>query len=302
MHTRSVGQGSSRQLKLVRFVVAASATGLVACIILFVIYFTVRNSSRLPESRVVAVSSTFAPAVPNLWVNAVATGSGRPVYAYSVIPGGVASAQELSRASLRDPIVAAHYADFRVRSAHLIRLLRERRVYLSYRVGNQVYWTKKQVTLHAGEPVLSDGANFARARCGNRISEVPRQPVRPSEPPADMLDKPVYPMPPALTTDLASPPVWGDNSTPFLVAMETRPASPGTDYPFWAPFFFPPVGPRPPMVGSKPLPVSPTPLPGRWPAPLPVGPPPSVATPEPSTLLQTAIGLAAVLLVIKLRR
>lgn len=230
----------------------------------------------------------------------------RPVYAYSVIPGGVANAQELARAAVHDPVVAAHYADFHAQTAHLIRLLQERRVYLSYRIGNRVYWTKREVTLHAGEPVLSDGANLARARCGNRISEVPRQPVRPSEPPADLLERPVFPRPPELTTDLMPPPVWDDNSTPFLVAMEVRPGNPVSS-PFWAepPFYFPLFGPRPPKANPEPPsvpPSAPLPGPGSWPQPIPVGPPPPAVTPEPSALVQFVIGLAAALLVIKLRR
>lgn len=221
------------------------------------------------------------------------------MYAYSVIPGGVASAQELAGATGYDPVVAAHYADFHVPSAHLIRLLQARRVYLSYRIGNRVYWTKKQVTLHAGEPVLSDGANLARARCGNRISEVPREPVRPSEPSAELLERPVFPRPPELTTDSIFPPVWEDNSTPFLVAMETRPGQPISS-PFWAapPFYYPLFGLRPPKANPEP----PLPGPGSWPPPIPVGPPPPAVTPEPSALVQFVIGLAAALLMIKLRR
>ena len=39
----------------------------------------------------------------------------RPVYPYSVIPGGVESAQELKNAVLRDSVVAGHYAGFRSR-------------------------------------------------------------------------------------------------------------------------------------------------------------------------------------------
>jgi hypothetical protein len=146
---------------------------------------------------------------------------------------------------------------------------------------------------------------MARARCGNRISEVPREPVRPSEPPADLLDRPVFPRPPELTTDLISPPVWVDNSTPFLVAMETRPGRPVSS-PFWAepPFYFPLFGPRPPKANPEPPPIPPPPLPGpgTWPTPIPVGAPPPAVTLEPSALLQFVIGLAVALVVIKLRR
>jgi hypothetical protein len=97
----------------------------------------------------------------------------RPVYPYSVIPGGVVNARELASAVHRDPVVAAHYSDFHAASARLMRLPSGRQVYVSYRLGDHVYWTSKKVTLWAGETVLTDGIHLARTRCGNRISEVP---------------------------------------------------------------------------------------------------------------------------------
>ena len=105
----------------------------------------------------------------------------RPVYAYSVIPGGVASAKELQTALHQDPVVAKHYSDFQTKSAHIVRLARTRHVYVSYRLGDRIYWTRKKVTLHAGETLFTDGKHLARARCGNRISETPAVPTSPSD-------------------------------------------------------------------------------------------------------------------------
>jgi hypothetical protein len=116
-----------------------------------------------------------------------------PVYSYSVIPGGVLSAKALEIALPHDPVAAAHYADFHVESARPIRLARERKAHVSYRLGNQIFWTREEVTLHAGEALLSDGTNLVRTRCGNRIAAVPDGPTAPMEPPVDVIDSPVVP-------------------------------------------------------------------------------------------------------------
>ena len=101
----------------------------------------------------------------------------RPLFPYSVIPRGVTSARELSTALLHDPVAASHYSGFRAASAHLIRIPKDRKAYVSYRLGNKIYWTSKKITLHTGETFLSDGSHLARTRCGNRLSDVPANPT-----------------------------------------------------------------------------------------------------------------------------
>src|SRR5947208_1625631 len=101
------------------------------------------------------------------------------VFAHSVIRGGARSAAELTRTLDHDPVAAAHYQGFRDSVAQLERLRRSRPAYVSYRMGNAIYWTRKAVVLAEGEAVLTDGENLARARCGNRISFTPRAPVGP---------------------------------------------------------------------------------------------------------------------------
>jgi PEP-CTERM motif len=115
----------------------------------------------------------------------------RPVYPYSVVPGGVEDAQELKWVAEHDPIVAAHYAGFDYDHAHVVRLTLARTVYLSFRIGNHVYWTRHRVTLHKGEKLLTDGRMTARTRCGNRVEEVPQQAAAPLEPPAVKFDQPI---------------------------------------------------------------------------------------------------------------
>ena len=66
----------------------------------------------------------------------------RPVYPYSVVPGGVKDAHELKWAAEHDPVVASHYAGFDYDHARIVQLVLARTVYVSYRIGNKIYWTR----------------------------------------------------------------------------------------------------------------------------------------------------------------
>jgi len=112
----------------------------------------------------------------------------RLVYPFSVVPGGVASQAELVRIVRTDKVVAAHYASFDVAKARLVTVAAPRAVHVSYRKGDQVYWTAKKVMLKPGETLFTDGSNEMRARCANRISEVARFPVEAHEPDLELLE------------------------------------------------------------------------------------------------------------------
>jgi hypothetical protein len=117
----------------------------------------------------------------------------RPLYPYSVITGGVRDAHDLKYATQHDPVVATHYVGFDYAHARLVRLVTERSVYVSYRMGNRVYWTRHRVKLHKGETLLTDGKMTARTRCANRVEEKPQQESSRMEPPAVAFDEPVMP-------------------------------------------------------------------------------------------------------------
>lgn len=170
----------------------------------------------------------------------------RPVYKYSIVPGGVRSPQELKWAAEHDPVVAAHYAGFDYDHARVVRLVLARTAYISYRIGNRVYWTRHRVSLKKGETVITDGKMTARTRCANRVEEVPQQATSRSEPPAAKFDEPVIP---ALGTAIANPPA------PFKSSLET-PRQVAT------------LGPAPPLglydpigTGQGWVPITPPPLP-----------------------------------------
>jgi hypothetical protein len=127
----------------------------------------------------------------------------RVVFPYSIIPGGAASPQELRQAVTMDPVVARHYSDFDLAGVRRITLSSPQSMYVSYRIGNDVFWTKYKVTLPKGETILTDEHAMARTRCGNRISALPRKPNARVEPTAEELNDPIF-----------GPSV----STPYLVA------------------------------------------------------------------------------------
>ena len=170
----------------------------------------------------------------------------RPVYPYSVVPGGVRDARELKWVADHDPVVRAHYAGFDYDHARVVRLVLAQTVYVSYRIGNKVYWTRHRVKLKKGETVITDGKITARTKCGNQVEEVPQQATSSSEPPAAKFEEPIHP---ATGTAMATPPV------PFQSALLNRPEVPG-------------LGPAPPLSLYDPfgngtwVPLSPPPLPG----------------------------------------
>jgi hypothetical protein len=194
----------------------------------------------------------------------------RPMYPYSVIPGGVESAQELKNAVLRDSVVAGHYADFDFAKARVVRLPADRAMYASYRIGDRVFWTTKTLKLRKGEAVLSDGVHEARARCGNRLSYTPVGPVSPEEPPARVMETPEAPILIADNLPPAAPP-FGPPFTPPAPPATPPGTPPGGIIP---PVFWPPIG-------GGPIPNHPK--------------PPPVPMPEPGAAPLLVIGLAALL-------
>ncbi len=227
---------------------------------------------------------------------ALRTIEGRPVYPYSVVPGGVKDARELKWAAEHDPVVAAHYAGFDYNHAHVEVLKATLTAYVSYRIGKKVYWMRRPIRIKKGETLITDGKITARTRCANRVEEVPQQATSSSEPPAAKFEEPVAPV---AGTATAIPPV------PFDSALMNRQPLPG-------------LGPAPPLTLYNPfgpgnwIPINPPPLPSGVCGPVkkkgtgtggeggggtkknpgnPCGPGSSGTVPEPGTWLLMASGL-----------
>jgi hypothetical protein len=169
----------------------------------------------------------------------------RPVYPYSVVAGGVEDARELKWVAEHDPVVAAHYAGFDYARAQVVRLTLARTVYLSYRIGNHIYWTRHRVKLRKGEKLITDGRMTARVRCANRVEEKAQQEASPAEPTAEAFDQPVRT---GDGTAMQAPPVA------FQSALLNRPETAALE----------PAGPLSlynPFVGGDFVSIAPPPLP-----------------------------------------
>jgi hypothetical protein len=218
----------------------------------------------------------FAPQPMNLHASPLlgqAVVNTRPLYPYSIVPGGVADARELRQAIANDPVVAAHYSKFDLANVRAIRLTGVRFVYVSYRIGDRVYWTRRKLRLADGESLLSDGVNLARTRCGNRISETPLGPVRAADPPSEALEQP------------ADSPLVAESLPPFELPMDAPPATDIESIEHHGKIFIPPIIPI--WLGG------PSSGPGIAINPPPNPPPTPTPVPEPGVLLMLTSGIGA---------
>jgi hypothetical protein len=219
---------------------------------------------------------------------------GRIVYPYSVIPGGVSSPEDVLEAMRRDPVVARHYAGFDARRARVETLRQPRLAYVSYRVKDRVYFTRKPVRLFAGEQVITDGKTAIRARCGNKVEEAPQAEVSAEEPPEQVLNTPKLEAEtqPEKAEALGAPklesprpeeetPLAAVVTPPGFAPLDIRPAGPGGVWLTPPPVgggFLPPAGSPP---GGAPPATPPVAPPSPSPEPPPVSPPPSVPPTTP---------------------
>ena len=161
-----------------------------------------------------------------------------PIFNYSVVRGGVHSAEELRQAITRDQAVAAHYARFQLERARLVRLNKPALVYLSYRMNDRIFWTRTRHRLTPGEELITDGTISARTKCANQVSARKQLAVSPEEPPAAALE------------EVEPPPLLPPAETKFPALYKEALLTPG---PTPTPWTGPATGPLFPMFGS-PLP------------------------------------------------
>src|SRR5271170_2076359 len=213
----------------------------------------------------------------------------RVLYPYSVIPGGVRNSAELRNAVAHDEVVARHYSDFDLREVRVARLQEARGVFVSYRVGSRIFWTKNRLNLPAGETVVTDGEHMARTRCGNRISEAPVGPVLNNEPSPQAME---IPADGGLLAAPESSPVL-PLLLPPVTTIAVAPHSPGAIFiPIIPPLF--PIGDTPSSPGIPTGRLQPPYVPPPPPyVPLPP-PPPPLSAPEAPQFLMIMAGCAFV--------
>jgi len=260
------------------------ATLLVVPAVLLVTFFAVRFRRLQPSEPASANVSAAATEPHNSPIDlpTASTSTTRTVFPYSIVPGGVRNAQELQSAAAADPVVAQHYADFRIPLAHQIRFAHPQSMFVSYRRDNRVFWTKKPMLIPSGETLLTDGENLTRVRCANRLSPVAMKPTAAADPTNEELTDPVF-VPPLTATLLP-----GD-STGFFPDPPSgdpqadpggSPSDPGT--PSFPPILFPgtpPIAPGSPFI-----------------------PPPLASTPDPPAFALLFSGFAFLLLIFILVR
>jgi hypothetical protein len=241
-----------------------------ACLISFLVARALRKSEALvtlgppAPSRVAETARDTDPAFhPSKYE--------RTVYPYSVIPGGVRSREELAFNISNDRVVASHFAEFAVSRARMVRMDVTQNVYVSYRIRNKVFWTAKTVKIPQGEALVTDGRDYARARCGNRISVLPQTPVSEEEPEPEVFDIPVL-----ARVEPPEPIILPESGLELPVLPESELSLRE----------FPPIEPYLPMPTSPVLPYYDRP-------PFAVFPPGGVAIPEPGTFGLLLAGLTA---------
>jgi hypothetical protein len=202
----------------------------------------------------------------------------RPVYRHSVVPGGVYSFEEVIQRAESDPIVRVHYGPAIANApVHLAAASRPRRVYMSYRIGDRIYWTRNRTPLNAGETTLTIGDIEIRARCGNRISDTEMAPVAADEPDGVEFDR--------LLAD-APPPSVPSTLPPLIARRLDFGGSPDWTPPWGM------VGPMPTITSDIPLGVGtlfPPDVPGLNPGPSPFGPLPPLVQPPDSPAVQVPL-------------
>jgi len=181
-------RSSRRRRSVVRSAIfCALATGALAASLVFLLASRPGTVTPAARSEVDASPDRETPAAEPYQAS-------REVYPYSVIPGGVYDTTELVDAAEHDPVVARHYGDITLAAMRVEVVDTAREAYMSYRIGDSIFWTKRKLPLREGERILTDGDVAVRARCGNRLSNVPMTPTSEVEPPLNAFERDADPL------------------------------------------------------------------------------------------------------------
>lgn len=200
----------------------------------------------------------------------------------------IASPEDFRKTVRNDPVLAAHFADFRWESASLGRQDRPVWTYVSYRKDNVIRRTRRPVRLPAGDGYITDGRHVVRTYCCNDyVIAPPPEEVAAASPgtPVERVDAP----PRRASGAAVDPPYHPLDDSPAKVveSFEDHPGQPRR-YPYPPTYFS--THPPPPPHGTY--------------SSSTVNPPPPVVAPEPGTiyLVGMAVGAYGLFRLIRRRR
>lgn len=248
-----------------------------------ILFFALGHSTDVSAQLSSAESVTLFPTT-----SSSAAKGDHPVYAHSIVKGGIHSVAELLEVLRTNPEVAAHYRNFNVSKARIVRLNHPLLGYVSYRMeGKGIFWTIHKISIPANEPLLFDGNLYIRLRCGNVISTRAMTRINRTDEPND-LDAVIAMIPPlhesgpdGESSEFFPESSQQSQSTPNLPAgsgggSPTISAPPQTS-------FLPPGGGGGCVICFITVP----------PVVPPTNPAPPTAVPEPGSLALLAIGIGA---------
>ena len=132
----------------------------------------------------------------------------------ALIPGGITSVEEFLKRVARDPTLNSFFGSCDV-EATFQQLPDDIVVFMAFRRGQEIKWTRRPLLVHQGEYILTYCGNTVLARCGNLISWTPMQPSE--DVPPSLLEEPVeerpnpqasdHPVPSYLASQIAEAPI-----------------------------------------------------------------------------------------------
>jgi hypothetical protein len=172
-----------------------------AAFLLLMLFFVVANHSRAAKHNVAPQKRTGGASQP-----AATTPQDKPAAAsvihasfrplnLALLSGGFTSVDEFQQRIANDPTLHSFFGSCSDTQASMQQLPNDILVFATFRRGEDIKWTRKQMLVRKGEYVLTFCGKTVLNRCGNLISWVPMQPsedVPPSllEIPTDELKAP----------------------------------------------------------------------------------------------------------------
>lgn len=170
-----------------------------AALLLVMLFVAVANHGRAAKHNAAPAKHTGgvpqpAATTPQAAAAPVVHASFRPLN-LALLSGGFTSVEEFQQHLAKDPTLQSFYGGCSDTHAGMQQLPSDILVFATFRRGQDIKWTRRQMLVHKGEYVLTLCGKTVLARCGNLISWVPMQPsedVAPSllEIPTDELKAP----------------------------------------------------------------------------------------------------------------